>query len=131
MLTVTQVDQLGQRLKTGDVSQDDLKLLDSFRRSFAAAYEHVINTVRATVAAEPTGRPHKSTFSIIEKLRRQTVRLSQMQDIAGCRLVVADIPTQDDTTSVLANVLPRAQVIDRRQRPSHGYRAVHLISTVD
>src|SRR6266704_1936073 len=38
----------------------------------------------------------------------KTIRLTQIQDIAGCRIVTPDI-------------------IDRRDTPSHGYRAVHVI----
>lgn len=58
------------------------------------------------------------------------MRLSQMQDIAGCRLVVQDIFAQDLVVEQLKGTLPSASVIDRRKQPSHGYRAVHVIATV-
>ncbi|MBI5765355.1 MAG: hypothetical protein HZA51_17725 [Planctomycetes bacterium] len=80
---------------------------------------------------EATGRAEKSTISIIDKLRRESVRLSQMQDIAGCRIVVSTIADQDELASKLTNVLPNATLIDRRQTPSHGYRAVHIIAEVE
>jgi ppGpp synthetase/RelA/SpoT-type nucleotidyltranferase len=79
---------------------------------------------------EPTGRPSKSTTSIVEKLRRETIRLSQTQDIAGCRLVVKDIVEQDQVVERLKSTLAKVTVTDRRKQPSFGYRAVHLISTV-
>jgi ppGpp synthetase/RelA/SpoT-type nucleotidyltranferase len=50
-----------------------------------------------------------------------------MQDIAGCRLTVADIGKQDEVVAELKRLFARSIIVDRRQHPSHGYRAVHLI----
>jgi hypothetical protein len=38
----TKVDQLGDRLRKGNITDDDLRLLDNYRRSFAGAYEAVV-----------------------------------------------------------------------------------------
>ena len=55
-----------------------------------------------------------------------------MQDIAGVRIVrrmhTAD---QDDLVKSIERLFPGSQVIDRRIRPSHGYRAVHIVPIVD
>lgn len=127
-LSRTQVDKLGERLRTGHTSKDDLELLDEYRRSFAAAYAEVIRRIRETTGLHPTGRPAKSTNSVIEKLRREmSIRLSQMQDIAGCRIIVADRGEQDRLLATLEKTLGRVSVGDRRLNPSHGYRAVHAI----
>src|SRR5262249_50146389 len=128
--TKTQIDRLGNRLRQGNVSEADLRLLDSYRRSFAPVYEHVIATIREAVHYPPTGRPAKSTTSIVEKLLRESIRLTQMQDIAGCRLVVPHIGTQNRIVKLLVKELS-AEVSDRRKHPSHGYRAVHLIAKAD
>ncbi len=128
-ISKTQVDRLGDRLRKGEVSDDDLRQLDDYRRSFAGAYEEVVGTIRSATKLEPTGRPAKSTTSIVEKLRRETIRLSQMQDIAGCRVVVQDVLTQDQVVEQLKALLPRVVVVDRRKEPSYGYRAVHIIAT--
>ncbi len=123
----TQSDRLGDRLKKGNISEADLRLLDTYRRSFTKAYEVVIVTIQQELELEPTGRPAKSTTSISEKLRRDTIRLTQIQDIAGCRLVVLDIVTQDSVTQSLSNLFEDITIVDRRQHPSYGYRAVHVI----
>ena len=128
-LSKTQVDQLGDRLRKGKIAEGDFHELDAYRRSFAEAYEEIVAIVRDATQLEPTGRPAKSTTSIIEKLRRETIRLSQMQDIAGCRLVVASLLVQNQFVERLKSVLAKAVVIDRRKRPSFGYRAVHIIAT--
>ena len=126
-LTKSQVDRLGDRLREGDINDDDLRLLDSYRRSFSDAYELVVGQIRDKLGLEPTGRRAKSTKSIIEKLDRESIRLSQMQDIAGCRVVVSDIAAQDSVVSNLKDLFARSVVFDRRDYPSHGYRAVHVI----
>lgn len=95
VLSRTQVDRLGERLRRGEVSDDDLRQLDIYRRSFADPYTAVVPVLRDDLGLAPTGRPAKSTKSIVDKLNRGTARLSQVQDIAGCRVVTADIGEQD------------------------------------
>lgn len=126
----TQIDKLGDRLRKGDIREDDLRQLDAYRRSFAGPYEEVAATIRNATGLDPTGRPAKSTSSVGEKLRRDTtMRLTQMQDIAGCRLVVQDVLAQNQVVEHLTAALPRASMIDRRKWPSGDYRAVHIIAT--
>jgi len=125
----TQVDRLGERLKKGSVSDADLQALDAYRRTFAEAYESVIRILRDDLNLEPTGRPAKSTTSIADKLRREHIRLTQIQDIAGCRVVVEDIAKQDALVDRISAIFGQSHVTDRRARPSHGYRAVHIVVT--
>jgi putative GTP pyrophosphokinase len=126
-LSKNQINRLGDRLRTTDISELDLRLLDNYRRSFTDAYEDVVGRIRDQLGLEPTGRPAKSTPSIIEKLRRERTRLSRMQDIAGCRVIVPDLLTQDEAVENLKNLFDKFTIVDRRERPSHGYRAVHVI----
>jgi putative GTP pyrophosphokinase len=126
----TQIDRLGDRLRRGVVEKSDLMLLDGYRRSFAPAYESVVQTIRDQVKLEASGRPAKSTNSLIEKLKRESIRLTQVQDIAGCRVVVGEVPEQERVVASLVEIFPGASVIDRRKKPSYGYRAVHIIVEV-
>jgi putative GTP pyrophosphokinase len=120
------IDQLGDRLR-GGVTEEDLRLLDRYRRSFRPDYEQVVDAVRSATGAEVSGRPAKSTTAIVDKLGRSSMRLSQMQDIAGCRTIVANTVEQDKVVGVIKGLFV-CQVSDRRVRPSHGYRAVHVIA---
>jgi putative GTP pyrophosphokinase len=105
-----------------------LILLDGYRRSFGSAYETVVQTIRDETELKPSGRPAKSTNSLIEKLKRESIRLTQVQDIAGCRVIVSNILEQDRVIgSLLFGAFPEARVVDRRAEPSYGYRAVHVI----
>ena len=128
-LSNAQVDQLGDRLRRGALDEVDLTLLDDYRRLFGPAYERVVITLRK-LGQEPTGRPAKTTPSLVAKMTRETIRLSQVQDIAGCRVVVANLEEQERVVAALRRAFPKAAVVDRRTRPTHGYRAVHVIVEV-
>lgn len=117
-------------MREGDLTSDEVRFLDEYRRSFGGAHESVVTTIRRNLQLEPTGRPAKSTMSLVEKLRRESIRLSQIQDIAGCRVVVADSLEQDRVVAALIQLFPGASVADRRNKPSHGYRAVHVIAKI-
>jgi ppGpp synthetase/RelA/SpoT-type nucleotidyltranferase len=87
---------------------------DAFHRAFFGQYE-LERTIRA-----------KQFRSIVAKLERQRTRLSRIQDLLGFRVVVDRIGDQE----LLIDALPSGPdwtYIDRRQTPSHGYRAVHIV----
>jgi putative GTP pyrophosphokinase len=123
----TQIDRLGDRLRSEKITDGDLQLLSEYRVSFGPAYEAVVEVLRTSLKLEPTGRPEKSTSSIADKLRRESLRLRQMQDIAGCRVIVGDVLKQDEAVTCLTKAFADTSVVDRRITPSHGYRAVHVI----
>ena len=85
-LSKTRVDRLGDRLRSSPHTEADLRRLEEYRGSFRSAYESVLQELRQRGLA-PTGRFPKTTPSIEQKLRRESIRLSQMQDIAGCRIM--------------------------------------------
>lgn len=126
-LSKTQIDKLGDRLRKRDITEEDLRLLDGYRRSFHEAYEFVVEAIRNDLGLEPTGRPAKSTTSITEKLLRESIRLSQIQDITGCRIVVSEIAEQDRAVQALRSLFDDVTIVDRRTQPTNGYRAVHVI----
>ena len=130
-LSKTQIDKLGDRLRKGGITEADLKILDSYRKSYGRAYEKVIRIIQEKLHLEPTGRPAKSTSSIVDKLNRESIRLSQIQDIAGCRIVAESIQEQNKIVSQVKTSFSSVVLIDRRLKPSYGYRAVHLIIKVD
>jgi ppGpp synthetase/RelA/SpoT-type nucleotidyltranferase len=119
------IDRLGERLRA-TVTPEDLTLLDAYRRSFRQAYDTVVDRIRLETGLEASGRPAKSTSAIVDKLRRGSMRFTQMQDIAGCRIIVPDTITQACLTATLEQMFS-VSIIDRRAKPSHGYRAVHVV----
>lgn len=68
----TQIDRLGDNLRKGRIGETELRALDAYRRTFGQAYEQVVGTLQTALNLVVSGRPAKSTTSIVEKLRRET-----------------------------------------------------------
>lgn len=96
-----------------------------------------------TVGEEPwiplSGAPSKSSVnklgrrllrSIVAKLQRQQTSMTSIQDIVGARLTVQRALHQESLVQQLP-ITSGWRIIDRRAKPSYGYRAIHLIRTED
>jgi|SRR5579884_497794 len=131
-LTLSQIERLGERLRKG-VTPEDLALLRTLRESYRPVLDVVVAEVRGVaealgVEAALATRPAKTTRSIIAKLQRERTNLARMQDIAGCRIVVPDRAQQNAIVEELQRRQPLWKTDDLRDRPHHGYRAVHLVT---
>lgn len=111
-LSKAQIDRLGERLRSQTFGEAELRLLDEYRRTFGPAYDRVVTNVQRILGVPVSGRPAKSTSSIIEKLIRESIRLSQMQDIAGCRAIVADVLQQDHAVNAIVGELDSVAILD-------------------
>jgi ppGpp synthetase/RelA/SpoT-type nucleotidyltranferase len=94
---------------------------------YAGAYRHVEDMLENKIGLPITGRPSKSTVAIIEKLKRETIRLNQIQDIAGCRVLVNGLAEQDHLVESLLILFAEVEVDDKRREPTNSYRAIHVI----
>ncbi len=134
VISKNQIDKLGDRLRSEASVDEDLVMLDEYRRSFNEAYEAIVAIFTGVLRLPTTGRPAKSTQSIQDKLRRESIRLSQIQDIAGCRTVVMNTEEQEEALSMFMRAAHskgiETTILDRRLHPSYGYRAVHVICFV-
>ena len=125
-LTISQLNKIGERLRQNLATDEDLRSLDKYISSFTPAFDYVFENL-TKLGLNPGGRSHKTTQSIVAKLNRERTRLSKMQDIAGCRIEVQNRIEQDRIAAKLRAEYAGAHNQDRRVRPSHGYRAVHLL----
>jgi hypothetical protein len=98
----TRIDRLGQGLRDAAPTEDDLRDLSAYRETFDAAYRHVWAVMRDRLHLQPTAGRAKTNDSIIAKLRRESIRLSQMQDIVGLRVVVPSVMAQNATVELLS-----------------------------
>lgn len=129
VLSNSQIDKLGSQLRKGEMSVEILEKLEVFRSMHSSAYRYVENVLVETMGLQVTGRPFKSTVAIVEKLRRETIRLNQIQDISGCRVLVDNLAEQDhliDNMSIFFAPLD-VQIDDKRAVPTNGYRAIHVV----
>ncbi len=126
----SQLDRLGDRIRQGNTKDEDFRQLEEYRSTFTQAHEKVAGTIRDILELEPSKRA-KTKESIAEKLLRESIRLTQIQDIAGCRIVVQDGSEQEEAVESLRTLFERTTVVDRREKPSHGYRAVHVVVNLE
>lgn len=130
----SQIDKLGERLRAVYPPElSDLKLLQNVRAEYEPALRRVEAIVRRVLPGTTVLSRLKTTNTIVEKLRREaTTRLSAMQDLAGARVVTdSTLREQDTIVALLAGEFEKPRLVDRRESPSSGYRAVHLIAQVD
>ena len=138
-----QIRKLGERLASGGlVSDSDLRALEELVICHMTALELArprLEGLAENIGVQAVHIAHraKTTTTIIEKLRRQGgMSLARMQDLAGIR-VVGDfgLADQDRLAAAIQRRFPAdprpAKIVDRRAMPSHGYRAVHVIVSVD
>ena len=110
------------------ITPDDRPLLDDYRESFFETLLAVNFDLGRLRIGESDGGRLKRPESIIAKLERDSrIRLSRMQDIAGCRLVAEDKAEQDAIYARLQSDFDVYRAYDIRETPHSGYRAVHVV----
>jgi ppGpp synthetase/RelA/SpoT-type nucleotidyltranferase len=127
-----QLGKLGRRLaEPGPISDEDYKMFTLV----AEAYQGVLNTVEERLRElgyEATTRV-KTTGTLVDKLRRTPkLPLGSIHDVAGARIVIDGGRLEQDQVAkrimeAFADCPKPPEPIDRRERPSHGYRAYHVI----
>jgi putative GTP pyrophosphokinase len=140
----TQADKAGRTLRTWWCNRRDAEIsdevvqawitLEAFRRSFQNPLQKTTVGLRQFVARESpkmvVGQRSKRTPRILDKLERfPTTRLSQMQDIGGCRAILEGGALE--VAGVLTRIRRNWEIVeidDYVQDPKPGgYRAVHVI----
>jgi hypothetical protein len=148
-LSKSRVDKAGERLrewlKAGDfhgaVPDDELTVLDQWRALHGPPMQATNMFIRGALRSLGIERcqvkqRHKRQPQILSKLGRQHVRLSQIEDIAGCRVIV---PTLAEIRAVEEYVpqsrQSRTQLVSTDNYVATprrgGYRAVHLHTVRD
>jgi hypothetical protein len=132
-LSKSQIDRLGLRLvEEGGPADEDLRLLYGLLLDRSVQLDRAEARVREELGVVPTSRV-KNTETILEKLRRgDGSGLKSIQDLAGMRIVGDfDRGGQDELVEQIVALfgggVRAPKVVDRRARPMHGYRAVHVI----
>lgn len=130
------VDQAGYRAATGEETEEDLQVIENWRASHA----QLLNTFKQILYNRARKLPGlvvqrlKRRPTIIDKLSRDpnmSVRLSQMQDIAGCRIILDNLNALYDFKELMdegkfAHKLKYQK--DYIEEPKEdGYRGIHQI----
>lgn len=137
MPTRGEIDRLGDLLRRefgagSDLAHNALVGYEAYRVSAAPALESVVTSLETMFPAVQIASRMKTPDSVTAKLRRTPqMRLSRMQDVAGCRFVVASLADQDQAVTRMGAVFADAKVDDMRTSPHSGYRAIHVIVTAE
>lgn len=124
-----QLDRIGDRIREhGRILDDDLSVLRVWLRRHEVVNQEAVEVVER-LGYSPAQRV-KTLMTMVDKvLRQRRMRLSQMQDVAGVRVVVSGgLREQDEACRDIRAAFPQSpKMYDRRTKPSYGYRAVHIV----
>ena len=130
-LSRARIDRLGEAIKSGDLNDVDQSVFSYLRSQWAELGNEISNRLILEFGNDDFGVSLrlKNLETIRAKLLRTTLRLSSLRDVVGARIVVNDgLILQNE--SVLRSVALfgdyAVKIIDRREFPSFGYRAVHV-----
>lgn len=144
MLSKSKVDRAGKLLSNPNSEYDEKMLefdlvFDEYRRS------HLEPLTQLTLELQSWLQNHNKSYyiaqrlkrkpQILRKLRRFSIRLTQLQDIGGCRVIV---DKNDDVDALFRFIMERFETSDmvkvirktdyrEKGRDDTGYRALHLI----
>ena len=137
----SRVNQAGNNVRSGNVTLDDLYVIDAWR----AAHRAVLNTFQAILRTRTRGKSiivaqrHKRKSTIFGKLDRfPEMQLARMDDVAGCRLIFPDIKA----LYAFRGIFHRARFNHKRRNDidkydyiknpkSTGYRGIHDVYVYD
>ena len=131
-LSGKQIVKLGKRLRDCDEpATKDLEMLGDVLLTYDRALREASDTL-TSIGLEATTRL-KTSGTIVDKLRRQrSIDLKHIHDLAGARIVQRmTLDQQDEVASAIVAAFPRAELLNRREEPSSGYRAIHVIARLD
>lgn len=130
----TQVDKAGKVLIGHDATDDDFNQALEIFSNWRAAHGYPLNTAQIVLRSRAKrvsstafiSQRHKRELSIVRKLQRSgSMRLSQMQDIAGCRAVLNTIKQLGTLRKYYELEVKDDYVLEPA---ASGYRSVHAVS---
>lgn len=127
-----QLNKLGDRLASPEpISDDDYAMLGQVAEAYQAVLDKVEERLQS-LGYQATTRV-KTTGTLVDKLRRPPyLKLKSIRDVAGARIVIDGGRWEQDQVAerikeAFADCPKAPELIDRREKPSYGYRAVHVV----
>ncbi len=124
--TDDEIDALGERLRQG-ITDADRRRYGSYRRVLNRLRFDLETELRALFPNAEVGSRTKRVETVAAKMeRRAELSLSQVTDLAGCRIIVSSRADQQAVVARLLATYDVQQVDDKSDSPKFGYRAVHF-----
>lgn len=143
MVSKAKIDKAGKLLASEQYSDEEYIEADDIFNEYRESHLKPLTDITAKIQSWMDEFPSvyymayrlKRRPQILRKLLRFTTRLSQLQDIGGCRIIVEDNQKVDAVQTLINKKLKRSDffkikhITDYRDkgRDITGYRAVHLI----
>lgn len=140
MYSNSQTDKAGVMLAKNNLNKDEINKYIEILSEWRAKHSFPMNVFhrRLKLSSEKldknalTAQRLKRTPSIIKKLNRITIKLTQMQDIAGCRAVMSNV---DLVYSLFNNHYKKGDLKHKLSKindyimypKKDGYRSIHLV----
>ncbi len=129
------VNHAGARVREGTVTLEDLDVIETWRSAHRVALKAFHGLLRGLTQEQEVSvaQRHKRKRTIFDKLRRYPgMKLSRMDDVAGCRLIFANLEELHAFRAAFHGVESGhrrkndADKYDYIQRPkASGYRGIH------
>jgi hypothetical protein len=125
------LDELGEAIRTDTMTSADWELFNELSREWWRTLTSIETEIKNLFTESPINISSrmKNYGTLREKLRRTKLKLSEVRDIVGCRVVVLNLNEEQDLVvrRIIENIeVDKFKVIDRRIISNHGYRAVHI-----
>ena len=121
-----EIDALGERLRLSDASADWGAYRD-YQGRLDELRQNLEEELRSLASDAEIASRTKRLETVVAKLRRRPeLALSQVTDLAGCRIIVSGRTEQNAIVGGLQSIYDVQQVDDKSDSPKFGYRAVHL-----
>ena len=121
-----EIDALGERLRLSDASSDWEAYRD-YQGRLDELRQNLETELRSLASDAEIASRTKRLETVVAKLRRRPeLALSQVTDLAGCRIIVSGRMEQIAIVGGLQSIYDVQQVDDKSDSPKFGYRAVHL-----
>jgi len=137
----TRVNKVGDRIRQGTATAEDLDVIEQWR----SAHRAVLNTFQAILRNKTkyqkitVAQRHKRKLTIFDKLLRlPSMKLSRMDDVAGCRLIFENIESlykfrskflKSNFHHKLKNDVDKYDYV--KMPKATGYRGIHDVYSYD
>ena len=120
------INELGNRLRQG-ITAEDREIYSDFEDSLDQIRFALETALLELAPRADVGSRTKRVETVAAKLqRRPEVSLSQVTDLAGCRIIVSSRAEQNVIAARLMTTYEVIDLDDKSDDPKSGYRAVHL-----
>lgn len=137
----SQIDRAGQIIKSSknktNEYKNSIKIIKNWREDHSSSLKstryHIDYEGKKVDKKSLTIQRLKRIVSIESKLKNSTTRLSKMQDIGGCRIIVSDINKLQQLHENIQKASPTNKsiinIVDYIKSPNikTGYRGIHII----